>query len=98
MPTSVKSQNRHLVDTLADIRVQLKQLEADERACKEAILASGDYVGDDHIAVPKTSSRRNLDRSLLEDKFGKEAVASCCKEVSFVTLNIFTKADIIPAK
>jgi len=97
MPNTTKSQNRHPVDMLAEIREAIKKLEADERVCKEMILASGDFVGDEHVAVPKQASRKTIDRGMLEARFGKDAVAECCKETSFVTLSLFDKADIAAA-
>jgi len=94
MPTKKKSQNRHPVDQLFDIRERIKALEADERRIKETIMSSGDYVGDEHVCVPKTSVRKTLDRPLLEKTFGIDAIAACLKESSVTTLNLFSKSEI----
>jgi|SRR5215831_987588 len=94
MPAKKKSQNRHPVDMLFDTREAIKALQEVERRCKEEIMTSGNYVGDEHVCVPKTSSRKTLDRGMLEKKFGIDAVATCMKESSVTTLNLFNKADI----
>lgn len=98
MPKNIKSSNRHPVDRLYEVREQIRALEADERALRQSIMESGDYVGADILCVPKTSSQNRLDRPTLEAKFGRDAVAECTKTVSVTTLNLFRKADIAANK
>ena len=94
MPTNTESQNRHPVDRLNDIRDLIKALEAEADVLKSDILRTENYVGDDYLAVPKTNSRKSLDRPTLEKRFGAAAVAECCKESVYQTLNLFRKSDI----
>lgn len=92
MPKQIKARNRHPVDRLFDIREQLKALEAEEKALRADILASGDTEGDDHVAMVKESVRKLLDRPALEARFGRDAVAECCKDSPVTTLSLFKKA------
>jgi len=91
MPKTVKTQNRHLVDQLADVRALIKLYEAEERSLRDQILTSGDTVGDENVAMVKESIRKLLDRPALEARFGKAAIAECCKESSVTTLSLFKK-------
>ena len=95
MPTTAKAQNRHIVDQLADVRAMIKVFEAEERALRDQIIMSGDTVGDENVAMLKESVRKLLDRPALEARFGKAAVAECCKESQVTTLSLFKKtADV----
>ena len=91
MPTTIKTQNRHLVDQLADVRAMIKEFESEERRLKDQILDTGDTVGDEHVAMVKESVRKLLDRPALEARFGKAAVAECCKESAVTSLNLYKK-------
>ena len=91
MPKAKKSQNRHPVDRLFDIREQLKALEAEEKALRADILESGNVNGDEHVAMVKESVRKLLDRPELERRFGVKEVAECCKESAVTTLTIYKK-------
>lgn len=92
MPKAKKSQNRHPVDRLFDVREQIKALENEERALKADIMDSGDTNGDEHVAMIKHSSRNLLDRPLLEARFGRAEVAQCTKESPVTTLTLYRKA------
>jgi hypothetical protein len=93
MPKPKKSQNRHPVDRLADIREQMKALEAEEKILKERIIQTGDTVGDDNIAQLKDSTRKTLDRTALEAHYGIETIAQFLKTSSFTTVSLFKKAQ-----
>jgi len=92
MPKLAKSQNRHPVDRLAEVRDLIKSLEAEERALKADILESGDTNGDENVAMIKHSTRNLLDRPMLEARFGRAEVAQCTKESAVTTLSLFKKA------
>lgn len=79
------TRNRHIVDQLADIRAQIKDLQAREVEIKEAVSASmgaaDSLGGDQFIALQKVSSRkRSIDAAALKkagidaDKFRKPDV------------------------
>jgi len=92
MPKVSKSQNRHPVDMLADVRAQIKVLESQERALRDDILRTGDTNGDENVAMVKHSSRNLLDRPMLEARFGRDEVAKCTKESPATTLTLYKKA------
>jgi len=94
MPKPKKSHNRHPVDRLSDLREQIKRLQEDEKDLRAAIIASGDFVGSEFIAILKESKQNRLDREKLNVKFGKAAVDTCCKEVEVTTLNLFHKVAV----
>jgi hypothetical protein len=91
MPTNTKTQNRHLVDQLADVRAMIKEFEREERALRDKILETGDTVGDENVAMVKESVRNLLDRPALEARFGETAVAECTKPSTVTTLSLFKK-------
>jgi hypothetical protein len=74
--------NRHLVDRLADVREEIKRLQAVEAEIRDALLEDGaDLRGDEWYAsiVRRTTSR--LNRKLLDGRYGKAAVDDCCKKI-----------------
>lgn len=94
MPKKKLLKNRHNVDRLADIRELIKKLQDEEHSLRDEIMLTQDYVGDDYMVVPKHNTRKTLDRTLLEAKFGKAEVDACCKVSEYDTLNMFKKADV----
>lgn len=94
MPKPKRSSNRHVVDRLFDLREQIKALQAEADMLRSDILRTGDFVGVEYMAVPKTANQRRLDRPTLEMTFGKAAIDACCKDVEVTTLNLFKKADV----
>ena len=97
MSKVAKSQNRHPVDRLADVRDRIKALEAEERVLRAEIIESGDTNGDDNVAMLKRSVRNLLDRPMLEARFGRAEVAKCTKESPATTLMLFKKAVDVTA-
>lgn len=94
MPKQKKPSNRHPVDRLFDLRETIKNLQAEADMLKSDIMRTGDYVGSEFMAVPKSATQQRLDRDKLNMAFGKAAVDACTKPVEVVTLNIFKKADV----
>ena len=90
--------NRHPVDRLADLRVQIKKLTEEADRLRVAIVESGDMIGDECFAklVPKKQSR--LDRRALEYCFGKAAVAACSRSFTQDVLYTYPKgATVYPS-
>ena len=74
--------NRHPVDELADVRAEIKNLQARESKLRETLLADdADLSGGEHFARIDVTKQKRLERKLLEKRFGKEAVAECCTEI-----------------
>src|SRR5262245_24289122 len=93
MPKAIKSENRHPVDRLFDIRESIKALEAEEKFLRDQIIRTRDVVGDENIAQIKDTTRKTLDRAALEACYGAETIAGFCKTSSYVTLSLFKKAQ-----
>jgi hypothetical protein len=96
MPKKKIATNRHPVDRLFALREQIKQLQEEADTLRNDIMRTGDYVGDDYLAVPKSTDRRILDREKLELTFGKKEVDACCKVSTATTLNLFKKVEVKP--
>ena len=63
--------NMHPVDQLVELRLQIRFLQEKADALRDYILENkDDNVGDIHEAYTVTSSRKMLNRSKLEEKFG----------------------------
>src|SRR5262245_22022844 len=91
MPKKKVTTNRHPVDRLFDLREQIKNLQADADKLRADIMRTGDYVGVEYMAVPKTTEQNRLDRDALNLEFGKARVDACCKKTEVTTLNLFKK-------
>ena len=62
-------QNRHPVDRLHDVRVELKRLEAEEEKLRAYLLEHpSDRTGEEHIAVVGSQSRKRVDLKALADE------------------------------
>jgi len=94
MPAKKVTRNRHPVDRLFDLREQIKGLQEEADGLRTDIMRTGDYVGVDYMAVPKTTDQRRLDRDALELEFGKARIDALCKVITITTLNLFKKADV----
>jgi hypothetical protein len=63
--------NRHPADRLADVRSEIKRLEAEEVELRAYLLEHlADRAGEEHIAVIGSQSRRRLDLKGLADEVG----------------------------
>jgi hypothetical protein len=64
-------QNRHPADRLADIRSEIKRLEAEEEKLRTYLLEHpNDRIGEEHIAVIGSQSRKRVDLKDLADEIG----------------------------
>jgi hypothetical protein len=65
------SVNRHPVDRLADVRSEIKRLEAEETKLRAYLLEHPqDRTGEEHIAVIGSQSRKRVDMKALADEIG----------------------------
>jgi len=64
-------QNRHPADRLADVRSEIKRLEAEEAKLRAYLLEHPhDRIGEEHIAVIGSQSRKRVDLKGLADEIG----------------------------
>jgi hypothetical protein len=93
-------ENRHPVDELAEIRAERRRLAEREEALRmQLLLTDADLEGDEYRAYVHAFERRELDRALLEQHFGKAVVAGCERVISYriVALNKRTRQRRAPA-
>jgi nitrogenase molybdenum-iron protein alpha/beta subunit len=63
--------NRHPADRLADVRSEIKRLEAEEAQLRAYLLEHpADRTGEEHIAIIGSQSRRRVDLRGLADEIG----------------------------
>jgi len=63
--------NRHPVDRLADVRSEIKQLEAEEAQLRAYLLEHPqDRTGQEHVAIVGSQSRKWVDLKALADEIG----------------------------
>jgi hypothetical protein len=70
--------NEHPVDRLADLRMEVRALEAQIDELRAHIIETGDVRGDRYLASLQNQKRNALSREKLDRKFGKAAVDACC--------------------
>ena len=64
-------QNRHPADRLADVRSELKRLEAEEAELRAYLLEHPeDRAGQEHVAIVGSQSRKRVDLKALADEVG----------------------------
>src|SRR6516162_9290632 len=69
-------QNRHPVDRLADVRSEIKQLEAEEEQLRAYLLEHPqDRTGQEYAAIVGSQSRRRVDLKALADEIGASVLA-----------------------
>jgi hypothetical protein len=69
-------QNRHPADRLADVRSEIKQLEAEERDLRAYLLEHPeDRAGQEHVAIVGSQSRKRVDLKALADEVGASILA-----------------------
>jgi hypothetical protein len=81
--------NRHPIDELADVREQKKILSSREEELRDMVIFGDvDLTGEEHFARLVESEQSRVDRGMLEARFGKAAVAECCKIVPVTTVRL----------
>ncbi len=89
--------NRHPVDQLADVRAEIKHLQAVEETLREALLKfDADLSGSEYYARIVSQTRSTPDRKLLDARFGHDAVEACCKHPTFQTIKLIRRDDDTP--
>ena len=85
--------NRHPVDELADIRAERKRLDEREAELRDILLfADADgRAGSEFTARVVTRQQRRLDRTLLAQRFGSEAVEQCCRLLAVTAIYLKPK-------
>jgi len=64
-------QNRHPADRLADVRSEIKSLEAEEVTLRAYLLEHPeDRTGEEHVAIVGSQSRKRVDLKGLSDEVG----------------------------
>ena len=63
--------NRHPADRLADVRSEIKRLEAEEVKLRAYLLEHpSDRAGEEHVAIVGSQSRKRVDLKALADEVG----------------------------
>jgi hypothetical protein len=69
-------QNRHPADRLADVRSEIKKLEAEEATLRTYLLEHPqDRNGEEHVAIVGSQSRKRVDLKALADEVGASILA-----------------------
>ncbi len=76
--------NRHLVDSLADVRAQIKALQEREAELRDALLQMAEacgprIAGDEWEAEVKETQTTRLDSLLARARLGPQGYDDCCK-------------------
>jgi len=67
--------NRHPADRLADVRSEIKRLEAEEVRLRAYLLEHPqDRIGQEHVAVIGSQSRKRVDLKGLADEIGNSVM------------------------
>lgn len=80
--------NRHLVDRLAEAKAAKDAATQIYDELRLEVIASGDHVGDDHVAEVKTVKRMTLNRPALEAHFGRDGLARFLLPASSLTVTL----------
>jgi N-methylhydantoinase B/oxoprolinase/acetone carboxylase alpha subunit len=81
--------NRHPVDQLADVRVQIAALKAREDELRKLILSGeADYRGDEWWADITTQSAKRIDTAAVREAFSEERLAPFMRESVTKTIRL----------
>ena len=62
--------NRHAADCLADVRFEIKRLEAEEEGLRAYLLEHPNRTREEHVGVVGSQSRKRVDLKALADEIG----------------------------
>ena len=83
------SRNRHPVDELADIRAELKRLEAREAELKAVVMAEGcNLEGDEFEATVTRASAERVDTTAVRKHLGEDGIKPFLKRSETVTVRV----------
>ena len=81
--------NRHLVDELADIRAEMKRLEAREAELKAALTVDGcNLNGDEFEASVTRATAERVDTAALRKYLGEDGIKPFLKRSETVTVRV----------
>ncbi len=76
--------NRHPADRLADVRAEIKRLEAEEGSLRAYLLSHpDDCTGDENVAVVFPSSRKKIDTKALAKELGEAVLRPFTQTISY---------------
>jgi hypothetical protein len=82
-------QNRHPADRLADVRSEIKRLEAEEAELRIYLLAHpNDREGDDYVVSIASQSRKKVDLKRLADEIGASLLQRFTSYTSFLAVRL----------
>jgi nitrogenase molybdenum-iron protein alpha/beta subunit len=82
-------QNRHPADRLADVRSEIRQLEAEEEQLRAHLLEHPqDRTGQEYTAIVGSQSRRRMDLKALADEIGASVLARFTSFRSMVVVRL----------
>lgn len=85
--------NHSLADRFATLTERLKELEAEVKTVREAILATGQdrVIGEFADAIVSLSERSNFDQTLAKSFLNAEQLAACTKKLVVTTVRAKAK-------
>ena len=63
-------QNRHPANRLADVRSEIRRLQAEEEGLRAYCSSTSDRTGEEYVAVVGSQSRKRVDLKALDDEIG----------------------------
>jgi hypothetical protein len=87
-------QNRHPADVLADVRAEIKRLQAREHELREILLMpNADLAGDEYsAAVREYKTRQALGYHQLVERLGLELANECSRQVERIAVYLHKRA------
>jgi hypothetical protein len=88
--------NRHPSDEFADIRDEIRTLEAREKHLREILINTDpdDRVGSESYTTVTVQKRRALDPDKLAAKFGKASIADCYIDKDVIYVKAHRRAEV----
>jgi len=81
--------NRHPIDRLADVRAEIKRLDAVEAELRKSIIV-GDFglTGDQYIAEVRETTRETIDSALVRKHLGPDGIKPFLKKSTTQTVRL----------